>query len=280
MIKYGKAIIYRSDDKSESFYSLLSFYHVSLKDKIRALRVINELSSKVLEDHLQLLKEETNQKVAELTGKARSEYDRIGLEMLALSSQSIDIDNVPIEHNRVAKLMEEETEMYNHREHVRRSSKEMILVYLIIIFEEFLNNLLSTLFRKRPEILKSSQKNITFEEVVQYADLHELLKGISKKEAQSKINLDIDELGKYLHKMFKLNLEQRRDWNQFKEFFYRRHVIVHNYGYPDSIYIAKTKYKGQGDEWLEISNEYLEKGFSIFEKYSNQIATFFDRKYS
>ena len=58
MIKHRKATIYRRNDKSESFHSLLSHNHTFLKDKIRALKVINELSSKVLEGHLQSLIED------------------------------------------------------------------------------------------------------------------------------------------------------------------------------------------------------------------------------
>ena len=102
----------------------------------------------------------------------------------------------------------------------------------------------------------------------------------SKREARSVIDLDVDKLGKYLSTKFKLNLNQRRDWDQFKEFFYRRRIIVHNYGYPDSIYIAKIKRKVHDDEWLEIENTYLAKAFDIFEKYLNYISRFFGKKYS
>ena len=182
--------------------------------------------------------------------------------------------------DQTTEVMLEETKLYNHREHIRRSSKEMILIYLITIFEEFLDNLLSSLFRKRPEILKSSQRSITYQEAFQYADLYELLKLGSKGEARLVTDLDVDKLGKYLSTKFKLNLNQRRDWDQFKEFFYRRHIIVHNYGYPDSIYIAKIKRKVHDDEWLEIENTYLAKAFDIFQNYSNYISGFFDKKYS
>ena len=221
-----------------------------------------------------------DQRVAKLPQKAKSEYDSLGMEIVASSHESIETDNLNIEDPIVAKVMLEETKLYNHREHIRRSSKEMILIYLITIFEEFLDNLLSSLFRKRPEILKSSQRSITYQEAFQYADLYELLKVGSKREARSVIDLDVDKLGKYLSTKFKLNLNQRRDWDQFKEFFYRRHIIVNNYGYPDSIYIAKIKRKVHDDEWLEIENTYLAKAFDIFEKYSNYISGFFDKKYS
>jgi len=40
------------DDRKESFSSLLSFYHTILKDKIRALRVLNDMSSNTIENYL------------------------------------------------------------------------------------------------------------------------------------------------------------------------------------------------------------------------------------
>ena len=279
MVKHRKAIIHRRKDKSESIHSLLSYNHTLLKDKIHALRVINELSSKVLESHLRSINEEMDQRVARLPIVAKSEYDSIGMEMLALSEDPIETDHVKIEHPIVAKIILEETKMCNHREHIRRSSKEMILIYLIVIFEEFLAIVLSTLFRKRPEILKS-QKTIAYQEGLSHVDLYELLKTASKGKARSVTELDIDKLGEYLSKKFKFSLSQRTDWEQFKEFFYRRHVAVHNYGYPDSIYIAKIKRKVDENEWLEIDNTYLSKAFNIFEKYSKYISVFFDKKYS
>jgi hypothetical protein len=279
MVKHRRAIIYRSNDKSESFHSLLSHHQTLLKNKICALRVINELSSKALDSHLQSIKEELDQKVARLPKKAKSEYDSIGMKIVASSDQSIETDDLNIEHPMVAKIMLEETKLYNHRQHIIRSSREMIFIYLIIIFEEFLASVLGTLFRKRPQILKSSQKSITYQEAFQHVDLYELLKAVSKREAGSAIDLDIDKLSVYLSKKFKFSLNQRTDWDQFKEFFYRRHVIVHNYGYPDSIYIAKVKHKVHEDEWLETDNTYLAKAFDIFEKYSKHISAYFDKKY-
>jgi hypothetical protein len=108
--------------------------------------------------------------------------------------------------------------------------------------------------------------------------LTELLGAISRREVETEINSDIDHLGKYLSDKFSLMLNNRSDWKQFKEHFYRRNIIVHNYGYPNLIYIRKTGYKGPID-WLEIDNQYLEDAFSIFELYSIELKRFFSSKY-
>jgi hypothetical protein len=45
--------------------------------------VINELSSKVLDGHLQSLIEDMDQKIAKLPKKAKSEYDSLGCKFCA-----------------------------------------------------------------------------------------------------------------------------------------------------------------------------------------------------
>jgi hypothetical protein len=54
--------------------------------------------------------------------------------------------------------------MYHNREHIRRASKEMMLVYLIIIFEEFLTNLMRSLFRKRHDMFRFSTRGVLYGE--------------------------------------------------------------------------------------------------------------------
>jgi hypothetical protein len=272
--------IYRLNENNESFSSSISRHHTKLIDKIRALKVINDLSSETLEKHLASLKEKHRKKVDKLNMKERMEYDSLGFNIVGLSVPGSGIEeDVNIENHKVGKIMSEETEMYNHREHVRRASKEMTLVYLVIVFEEYITGLLSSLFRKRPEILKSSEKNIPYWEAFQCTDLNELLKEISKKEVRSRIELGIDGFNDYLVRNFKLDLRQNADWGTFKEVFYRRNIVVHNYGIPDSKYISKTNFKGRRDEWLEIDNRYINEAFAIFEKYSDEIAHFFHKKY-
>jgi hypothetical protein len=262
----------RMNEEQESFSSLLSYHLTKLQDKINALKVINNTSLDALENYLDLQKQKMRKKIGKLNKEEKDEYEAAGLHMIALSTPNSDIDSFHAELPRVAKVIVEETEMYTMRENIRRSSLEMILVYLITIFEEFLSNVLKSLFTKRPEILKSSKKNISYEEAFQYTNLNDLLKYISEKEVKEKIGYDIDDLAEYLSDKFGFDLRKLKDWKQFREFFYRRHAIIHNYGFPDSKYILKTEYRGNKDEWLETDKQYLDNAFRIFAEYSIGIA--------
>ena len=66
---------FRWTDDDEPFSSISSFHHIRFTDKIQALRVINDLQSKTLEDYLKKLKEKNALEVSRLEGKDKSAYD-------------------------------------------------------------------------------------------------------------------------------------------------------------------------------------------------------------
>lgn len=268
----------RRNEDEETLESLLSFHYVKIHDKIDALMMVRALQSKSLEDHLRIEKEKNSQKVSALNQTERQEYRKYE-EHLSRIRFNLPISDTKIHDPKVAKLISDETKMYNDRENARRAASEMVLVYLIIIFEEFLTNILKALFRKHPEILKSSKKSITYEEAFKHASLSDLLYAISEKEIDGVIDSDIDVLCNYLSTQFHLELNKRQDWEEFRERFYRRHLTVHNYGVPDDKYINKTDYAGPID-WLEIDDEYLERSFSIFRDCAKGLYRFFSEKFS
>ncbi|HEU4445887.1 MAG TPA: hypothetical protein VFR94_14525 [Nitrososphaeraceae archaeon] len=166
----GGGVIYVSDDKNESFSSLLPRYYTALTDKILALRIINAMSSNMFDDFLSLTKDKFDKKVeSSLSPEDKIEYlFKMGRGILALVGWGYKTENP-----KISKLLDEETEMYHNREDIRRALKEMMLVYLVIIFEEFLTNVLSALFRKRHDVFRSSRKSIEYVEVLEHSDIYE-----------------------------------------------------------------------------------------------------------
>ena len=250
--------------------TLLGLHFISLKDKVNALKIINDIGFQELQDHFDSLKQKIKNKVNKLHEKAKSEYNLYSLNLLGLSYDKDFPSEFHISHQKVAKLIGEETEMYTHRENIPIFFREMILVYSVIVFEEFVSKILESLFLKKPETLKT-EKTIAYEELVQFKDLNEVINFVSKKEVDSIISMGIDEIGNYLKNRFKLDLTKETDWSQFREKFFRRNIIVHNYGYPNEIYNSKTRNKSNKNERLEINKQYLEDTFAIIEKYSKKI---------
>ncbi len=173
----------------------------------------------------------------------------------------------------------------------------MSLVFLVTIFEEFLQKTLTISFRKRPEALKSCQKNLSYEELVKFKDISEVREGIIEKE-KAIVNEDIEAIREYVQKKFGLdisimspedgkkinkwalalfNTDKPFSWVDFKERFYRRNLIFHNSGIPNKIYRQKTGYQGN-NEVLKVSKEYLDESLALFWELAFNIGLAFEEK--
>lgn len=273
-------VIKKRSKEKESFTNILFFHSTAAEDKLRALKTIHELCHPTLESYLQKLKANHFQKVSNLSKKDAEEYESYEWAILETAYNPKAQDQY-FTGKKLGTILGEEAEMYTHREFVRRAFSEMILVYLIIIFEEYVTNVLTILFRKKPEILSTSEKKISFEEVFSYrnSNISDLMNSLIKKEVEARIGLDIDKLGTFLLEKTTLDLKRRPDWKKFKEYFYRRNIVVHNYGFPDSKYIKQTGYNGPID-WLEVNKHYLLEGFDIFGKYISELTSFLSGKFS
>jgi hypothetical protein len=267
--------------KSKENVQGFSYHYTGFKDKLEAIKLIQNVASKPLNVYLEKIKREIKKEADRLTGEERMDYLRYELT-LAMMNFSDEGENIEINNERVSDLIERETIMFNHRENVRIFFGNMLLIQTVIIFEEFLERMLETVFFQRPEILltKSSNKNITYEELIKFEDRNELLYMISKKEAESILNMDINEIGKYVSEVFKIPLSKRKDWFNFKEIFYRRNIIVHNNGYPNSKYIEKTGSSVNFFEQLNADEDYIKNIQQLIEKYAKDIYEFINKKYS
>ena len=114
---------------------------------------------------------------------------------------------------------------------------------------------------------------------LEHTDIYELVKTMSIEQAKAITESGIDNLNKYLKDELKLDLDNRNDWSQFREFFYRRNIVVHNYGVPDTTYITETKSNANKRDWLEINDQYISTALSMFGTYAHDIMHFFGEKY-
>jgi len=140
---------------------------------------------------------------------------------------------------------------------------EMLLVDLITKFNEFLKDTLKIAFSIDPQT-KDSWKTMSLE----------------KQETQvfHFVEDDIKEMAIKIRKFFKLDLKQETDWKDFAEYTYRRHVFIHNRGFPSDKYKKRTGYSGPETK-LSIDKNYVEKGIILFKRYSDLIEEFFIEKH-
>ena len=156
--------------------------------------------------------------------------------------------------------------------------RDMSLVYLVVEFESFLKELLKVTFQKKPQILASSEKTITYEELVRFNTIEDALNEIIEKEASKIVNEGIEKMNRSFNKKFKMRLSDYVDWEKFKERFYRRNIIVHNNGVVNKTYKSKTGYTN-GNIKLIVTESYLEETFDIFQDMSFLISGKFESKF-
>jgi len=140
---------------------------------------------------------------------------------------------------------------------------EMILINLITKFNEFLKDTLKIAFSIDPQT-KDSWKEMSEEE--QETKIFRLVEN------------DIKEAAITIRKIFGLDLKVENDWRDFAEYTYRRHVFIHNRGFPSKKYKDRTGYRGTEIK-LSIDKNYVEKGISLFKKYTDLIEEFFIEKH-
>lgn len=143
-----------------------------------------------------------------------------------------------------------------------RLIRNMSLIYLVADYEAFLQRMLKISFLKKPEILKTCQKNVTYEELLNYQNIDDVKELIIEKEL-SIINEDIETVSQYFEEKFNLKISEFVDWKNFKERFYRRNIILHNLGMPNRLYRLKTGYKGK-NRLMVVSKRYLGESIDLF----------------
>ncbi|HTJ11261.1 MAG TPA: hypothetical protein VL547_04530 [Dinghuibacter sp.] len=144
-----------------------------------------------------------------------------------------------------------------------------LFVSMISQFDSFLGNLIRTIFSIRPEILNSSEKNLTFSKLLQINSIEEAKEFIVEKEVEAIIRESHTSHFEWLES--KLGIPLRKDlpiWATFIEITERRNLFVHCDGHVSSQYLTicrnnKVVFEKEIalNDKLSVTAEYFEKSF-------------------
>ena len=239
------------------------------------LNVIKQIIPEVLKSRqkINLTKEELQQ----LNPEELEEYNLINKSLIEVAQNRLN-RSVQIKSSKLSSMFIDKLKNALDVSMINEFTREMSLVYLITKFEQYIGETLKTTFQLKPEVMKSSEKQISYKKLFSFSNFNDLKKNIVEQEVSSIINLDINEVSKYLKKHFDLDLRKNNNWRKFTEYFYRRNILIHNEGYPNKIYRIKTGYKGKQKK-LSITSYYLSSGVKLFQDYSATIKNFFTSKF-
>ena len=145
--------------------------------------------------------------------------------------------------------------------------RDMGLVYLVLIFQELLKNILKTVYTT--ELLKGKPVDENIDENIKNwvkFDMKNVCTNLIKH-----YNIDIS---KSYWKDITLS---DKIWKRFKEYFYRRNSIVHANGEADKKYRDLTESNAHGK--LTVTQEYLETAIKDFRTFSHNTQIAFSQKY-
>lgn len=119
---------------------------------------------------------------------------------------------------------------------------ESLFVSLISQYDAFLNRLLESLFEIRPEYLNSSERNLSYSQLVEFKDIDKAREYIIEKEIETILRKSHTDHFIYIEN--KVNIPLRKNlpvWKTFIEITERRNILVHNDGKVSNQYLKNCK---------------------------------------
>ncbi len=186
-----------------------------------------------------------------------------------------DKDYIPVKERNPDKYDKLGHSLFEKFDLIEEHIPKMSLIYLFSLFEAFNKDIFQTLFKYKPELMKSKKKQLDYETILKFSDINDLHEHLSQIEVNQYGYFDIDVIAQLLMDKFKINLKEKYEyWEQLRENYYRRNIIVHNDGKISSVYLKK----------LELTDKDINKELKCDEKYLGEccrnIQTYIDFIYS
>ncbi|MEI8044734.1 MAG: hypothetical protein WCL11_25205, partial [Verrucomicrobiota bacterium] len=145
------------------------------------------------------------------------------------------------------------------------------LISLISQYDAYLGRLLRLVYLVRPEKLNSSEKQITFKELVQFSSLDEARERLIEREVDSVVRRSHEDQIAWLKDNLSLNASAFiPELPEFIEVAQRRHLFVHCDGVVSAPYMKNCAAAGAKvpptvavGQQLEVSKDYLERAFEL-----------------
>lgn len=149
----------------------------------------------------------------------------------------------------------------------------MSFIYLISIFDSAIIDLVRELYKKDYRVLIKSNKNLNYEQILNFENINDLKEYILEKELLEFSYKSIKDQIKYISQEFKLEIilttEQLSNLIEIRE---TRNILVHNNGKVNEVYLRNTKNNNLkiGDERL-VDSYYLNESKHLLRDFLNSI---------
>lgn len=195
--------------------------------------------------------------------KSTSEKPDIGPQKkikktITLKFKPEDVDYIRLNSNKIEKA--------------EKLFEKQLVVTLVSRFDEFLGNVLRLALEKNPEWVISSEKTISYKELIALKSVDKAIQGVIYKEVDDLLRDSHDKQIQYIDEKFKTGVKQHfTKLTDFLEITERRNLFVHTGGVVSNQYIEKCK--GHGCKIACSVGDPLGSGMDYF---NNAFLTFFE----
>ena len=129
------------------------------------------------------------------------------------------------------------------RKQTRAKRAQILLPRLFLIsfvseYDAFLGNLIVAVFNRRPELLKSADKVLSFAELMEFESLEEAKNSLLEIEVENILRKSHSDQFTWMENRFSIKLREKLDvWPTFIELTERRNLFVHTDGVVTSQYL-------------------------------------------
>ena len=149
----------------------------------------------------------------------------------------------------------------------RRAFLNMIHVNLFTYFEAFNKDFFLEVFLSNPKsLLKSSvakkkgesDKILDYKKILDFSTYEEIIFHMSYKQVEKYAHLNIDKFNSELKSKFDIDLTINfKNWDELRENYYRRNVVVHNKSRISKIYAFKMNCEDEIGHGLRSNSNYI-----------------------
>ena len=151
----------------------------------------------------------------------------------------------------------------------RNITPRSFLVALVSAYDAFLGRIISQLFYLKPELLNSSERTLTFSQLVNLQTVDAAREHLVEKEVESVLRKSHSQQFEWLEKTFSVPLRKGLDcWPRFIELTERRNLFVHADGIISSQYLTVCKEQSVKIEANSILGTQLLVDHAYFEQAS------------
>jgi len=169
-------------------------YDSALYNFQKDLKILKELNHK-LADSIDMMKADAvrdiKRKINKLNKETMNELNEIlkkvysaARKKIAHPADTFDIKITITATEKSARVLSEiVTDSFLMPNELLRFIRDMGLVYLVAEYENFLRKTLAATFTKKPEILSTCRKSVTFEKLIKFESLDSVIEELIEKEA-------------------------------------------------------------------------------------------------